>query len=214
MRTIVDIADGRTYSHVLYPVWNTGMRLIVFCVVAVLVSTLKAFVDKQRALARIDHLTGAANKRAFEEVLAAEIERSRRYRRTFTLAYMDLDNFKSINDTFGHDAGDRVLQRVVGVVRSHIRASDVIGRLGGDEFGLLLPEADEPAARSAISKIQSEFTAEMNGLKWPVTVSIGSVTCVADGHEPSTLLGEADRLMYAAKLEGKNAAHFVRRAPG
>ncbi len=212
-RTLVDVLGGRTYATAFYPAWNTVMRLIMFCFIALLISTIRVFVDSQRALARIDHLTGAANKRAFEEVVTAEIDRSRRYGRPFTLAYFDLDNFKSINDRFGHDTGDRLLRRVVDIMRGHVRASDVIGRLGGDEFALLLPEADEPAARSAISKIQSEFCSEMEKNDWAVTVSIGSLTCVADGLDVSQLLIQADRLMYAAKVKGKNSAQFAGPGP-
>jgi diguanylate cyclase (GGDEF)-like protein len=208
-RTLVDLLGGRTWSSVLYPVWNTAMRLILFSVVALLIATIRAFVDNQRALARIDHLTGAANKRSFEERLEAEMERSRRYQRPFTLAYLDIDNFKSVNDTFGHAVGDRLLQTMATVMGTHVRTSDTVARLGGDEFGLLLPEADEEAARSAITKIQSQFASEMEAHEWPVTISVGSLTCYADGQDVDQLIMKADRLMYAAKLRGKNNAEFA-----
>jgi diguanylate cyclase (GGDEF)-like protein len=208
-RTLVDLFSGRFYPNLFYPAWNSAMRLLMFCFVAVLISTIRAFVDNQRALARIDHLTGAANKRSFEERLQAELERSRRYQRPLTLAYLDIDNFKSVNDTFGHAAGDRLLQTAAAVMGTHVRTSDTVARLGGDEFGLLLPEADEEAARSAITKIQSQFASEMQAHEWPVTISIGSLTCYADGQDVDQLLMKADRLMYAAKLKGKNNAEFA-----
>jgi len=213
VRTLVDLFGGPPYPSVLYPVWNTVMRLILFFFAALTISTLRTFVDLQRSLARTDHLTGAVNKRAFEELLAAEIDRSRRYLRPFTLAYFDLDNFKTINDTFGHSEGDRLLQTVTRVMRAHMRASDTIARLGGDEFCLLLPEADESAARSAISKIKGEFAVEMEARRWPVTLSIGSLTCVPDGQDVHELIMTADRLMYSAKMQGKDRVQFASMQP-
>ena len=208
-RTVVDLLGGRSATGVLPVIWNSGTRLLMFGFIALLLAATRAFVDTQRALARIDHLTGAANKRAFEEVVSVEIDRSRRYGHPFTLAYFDLDNFKSVNDSFGHVVGDRLLREVALIMRRHVRASDIVGRLGGDEFGLLLPEADESAARSAILKIHSEFVTTMGEQQWPVTVSIGSLTCHAGGLDVEQLLAKADRLMYAAKIKGKNTVQFA-----
>jgi diguanylate cyclase (GGDEF)-like protein len=207
-RTIVDFMGGRPYPSPLYIVWNTGMRLVLFVVVAQLISIIRQYVDQERAFARIDHLTGAANTRSFMETLKAELERSRRYARRFTIAYFDLDNFKAVNDSFGHAAGDELLKTVVSMIRAHIRVTDVIARLGGDEFALLLPETDESAARAAISKIQSHIEQEMQARSCPVTVSIGSFTCSDATMDVEELIHQADDLMYAAKMEGKNAAKY------
>jgi diguanylate cyclase (GGDEF)-like protein len=207
-RTVVDVLGGHVYTHALYSIWNMGMRLVLFVVVAFLISILRQYVDHERALARVDHLTGAANKRAFLEMLKSEVERSRRYTRRFTIAYFDLDNFKAVNDSFGHAAGDELLQAVVSIIRAHVRASDVVARLGGDEFALLLPETDEPAARAAITKIQSQILQAMQKKAWPVTVSIGSLTCSDSGEDIEALIRQADDLMYAAKLKGKNAVQY------
>jgi diguanylate cyclase (GGDEF)-like protein len=202
-RTAIDLFGGRPYPSPWYVVWGTVMRVVLFVVIALLVSVLRRYVDHERALARIDHLTGAANTRSFMETLKAEVERSRRYARRFTIAYFDLDNFKAVNDSFGHATGDRVLQDVVSIIRSHVRVSDIVARLGGDEFALLLPETDEKAARRAITKIQSQIEREMKARSWPVTVSIGALTCSDANVDVEELLQRADHLMYVSKMQGK-----------
>ena len=208
VRTFVDLLGDRAFPSALYWVWNTGMRLVMFVVVAQLIFIIKQYVDQERALARIDHLTGAANKRSFEEMVKAEVDRSHRYMRRFTLAYFDLDNFKAVNDSFGHAAGDELLQVVVSIIRAHIRVTDVVARLGGDEFALLLPETDETAARGAITKIQSHILREMKARAWQVTVSIGCLTCSKAEVKTEELIQQADDLMYAAKLKGKNTVQY------
>ena len=208
VRTLADVLGGHAYSYVSYAAWNAVMRLALFLVVARLISILKDHVDHERNLARIDHLTGAANKRAFVELLKAEAERSRRYARRFTVAYFDLDNFKAVNDSFGHAAGDELLQTVVTVMRAGLRLTDVVARLGGDEFALLLPETDERAARVAIAKILDQIGYAMKERSWPVTVSVGSLTCAGSDGDVEKLIEQADDLMYAAKLRGKNTVQY------
>ncbi len=208
-RTLVDQLGGKPFPSPLYIVWNTGMRLVLFVVVALLISIIRQYVDQERAFARIDHLTGAANTRSFTEILQAEVDRSRRYSRPFTLAYFDLDRFKTVNDTFGHAAGDELLKAVVSVIRSHVRATDVVARLGGDEFALLLPETDGSAARAAITKIQSHITGEMQARERPVTVSIGCLTCAGADLAVGELIHKADDLMYTAKTRGRNMTEFA-----
>jgi diguanylate cyclase (GGDEF)-like protein len=208
VRTLADLLGGHVYAHVSYAAWNALMRLVLFLVVARLISVLKEHVDHERTLARIDHLTGAANKRSFIELLKAEADRSRRYARRFTVAYFDLDNFKVVNDSLGHAAGDELLQTVVTVMRAGLRVTDVVARLGGDEFALLLPETDERAARVAIAKIQEQIGRAMKERSWPVTVSVGSLTCAGSDGDVEKLIEQADDLMYAAKLKGKNTVQY------
>jgi len=207
-RTIADLLGGTPFPGPLVFAWNTGMRVLVFGVIAVLLAAVRRHVLRERALARVDHLTGALNKKAFFDSLGAEAARSRRYGRPFTLAYLDLDNFKSVNDSLGHVAGDTLLQEVVAIIRSNVRESDFVARLGGDEFALLLPETDERGARAAIAKIQSQFALGMGKHDWPVTLSIGAVTSGADDGDLEQIVTRADALMYAAKMEGKNTARF------
>jgi len=209
-----DVMAGQPFTSPFYVVWHGVTRTGILGVSALLFSALRRSIDHERALARIDHLTGAANTRSFEETLRTEIDRSRRYKRPFTLAYIDLDNFKSINDSLGHTTGDLLLQTVVRVIRSHARSTDVVARLGGDEFAILLPEADEGASRMAITKTRESLILEMGRQGWPVTVSIGALTCSDPQVGAEELLKRVDDLMYAAKIKGKNSITFSSQVSG
>ena len=203
-----DLMAGERYSRLFYVFWHIVTRASLLGTSALLFSALRKSIEHEKALARIDHLTGAANTRSFQEMLRSEIERSRRYKRPFTLAYIDLDNFKIINDSFGHSTGDLLLQTVVTVIKSHARSTDMVARLGGDEFALLLPEADEKAAQTAITKTRESLVLEMGRRGWPVTVSIGALTCVDTSLGADELLKQVDDLMYSAKIKGKNSISF------
>ena len=109
-RTLADLLSGEPYSRALILVWNASTRLTIYLVIAFLLVLVKRYSDGQKELARIDHLTGAVNKRAFGEMLQAEAARSRRYQRPLTIVYLDIDNFKVINDTLGHNSGDNLLR--------------------------------------------------------------------------------------------------------
>jgi len=199
---------GHEYSSHFIPFWNTMIRLGFFLTVTLLLSGLKRSHRHEMDLARIDNLTGAVNGRYFHELLQMEMDRSRRNRHAFTIAYIDLDGFKSVNDRFGHSAGDRVLQSVVERSKRQLRKADVMARLGGDEFAVLLPETDEAAARSALERLVEALREEMVTRGWPVTFSLGAVTCLAVPPSPDDLIARADRLMYEVKGSGKNGARF------
>jgi GGDEF domain-containing protein len=150
-----DAATGHPYSHPLIPVWNSLIRLSFFVIITILLSTARDAMSREKELARTDSLTGAVNSRLFYELAQMEINRSKRYEHSFTIAYIDLDNFKTINDQFGHLTGDQVLRTVVCYTKAQLRRTDVLARLGGDEFALLLPETSQESARIAISRLQS-----------------------------------------------------------
>jgi diguanylate cyclase (GGDEF)-like protein len=205
---LADIAAGSSYSHPVVYAWNTLIRLSFFLIVTFLLSALKKSLERERELAHTDYLTGAMNSRFFFEFLQMEIDRFRRYQHPFSLAYIDLDNFKALNDRFGHMAGDQVLRTVVSHTKSRLRKTDVVARLGGDEFALLLPETDQESAKVAISKIQSSLLQEMQKNRWPITLSMGVLTCTVAPPTRDELVRMADDLMYIAKREGKNAIRF------
>ena len=204
----VDVSSGHVYSSALIIYWNGAMRFLTFGVMTLLLSFLKESIRHEREQSRVDYLTQAANARSFLEILKNEIDRSRRYARSFTLAYLDLDNFKHVNDTLGHNTGDTVLRTVVTVIKGHMRRTDTVARLGGDEFAILLPETDLEAARTAILKIHTSLLAAMDGTTWPVTASIGSLTCVDPAYDVDECIRQADDLMYTAKAKGKNTVVF------
>jgi len=205
---LADMSAGSSYSHPVVYAWNALIRLSFFLIVTLLLSELRRSVQIERELAHTDYLTGAMNSRFFFELLQMEIDRFKRYQRPFSLAYIDLDNFKAVNDQFGHMTGDQVLRTVVGHAKGSMRKTDVVARLGGDEFALLLPETNQESAQVAISKIQSGLLQEMQKSRWPITLSVGVLTCVAAPPTRDELVKAADDLMYSAKREGKNAIKF------
>jgi diguanylate cyclase (GGDEF)-like protein len=204
-----DMATGHFYSNTFIPIWNTLIRFAFFIVITLLLCALKRALHRESELARTDYLTGAVNLRYFYELAQLEIDRLQRYGHPFTLAYIDLDGFKTINDQFGHTTGDLVLQRIVGTIKKHMRKTDVCARLGGDEFALILPETDQECASPAISKIQGELLEEMRQNQWPVTFSIGALTCQVAPLTTDELVKMADGLMYKVKRDGKNGVNYA-----
>lgn len=180
-----------------------------FVIVAVLLARQRMLLERERRASRTDFLTGALNRRAFIELASTEIERMRRNTRPFTITYFDLDNFKAVNDEQGHAAGDAVLCRIVNITRLHLRAIDSIARLGGDEFALLLPETSRPAAQAVVEKVIRLIQDEMDAMNWPITLSVGVLTCANTPRSVDAMLRAADRLMYQVKATGKNAILYA-----
>jgi diguanylate cyclase (GGDEF)-like protein len=199
---------GHPYSSLFIPIWNTIIRLVFFVLITWLLSSLKNSIEHQRELALKDYLTGAVNSRFFDELAQIEINRLQRYEHPFTLAYIDIDDFKYVNDQFGHSAGDEVLRTVVSSIRKQLRKTDVIARLGGDEFVLLLPETNQESAHFVLSKTQGDLLEEMRQNNCPITFSIGVVTCSRAPQTPNELVKIADELMYSVKRAGKNAIKY------
>ncbi|HMJ59195.1 MAG TPA: GGDEF domain-containing protein, partial [Gemmatimonadales bacterium] len=154
-------------------------------------------------LATNDPLTNLFNGRAFSARLSQELERNRRYPRPLALLYLDLDDFKVINDSHGHQTGDAVLRLVAEAMRSSVRQADVVGRLGGDEFAVLMPETDAALADAAAKRLAASLKTVFKGTP-TVTASIGVVSCSATDANTDELLRKADQAMYDAKKAGKD----------
>jgi diguanylate cyclase (GGDEF)-like protein len=199
-----DVAARQVYSSHLIPLWNFLVRFIFFLIITILLSLLKNSLE----LARTDHLTSAINSRHFYDIVQMEINRSQRNRHPFTVAYIDIDDFKAVNDQLGHVAGNQVLITLVNSIRNIIRKSDFIARLGGDEFAILFPETDQEAACIIFSKIQSELMIVMRQKNWRITFSVGVLTCTVAPHSPDEVIRMADELMYSAKSDGKNTVKY------
>jgi diguanylate cyclase (GGDEF)-like protein len=154
-----------------------------------------------------DHLTGVANRRAFFEAAEVELKRWRRAPRPLALITLDADHFKQINDTYGHPAGDAVLRDLAGALNEAVREMDIVARIGGEEFAILLPSADLSTAESIAERIRREVAdrmVEWEGCKIHYTVSIG-VSMMHDGMTGmDSMLRHADAAMYAAKRNGRN----------
>lgn len=156
-----------------------------------------------RLLATTDSLTGIANRREFARMLEYEMERARRYGMPLSLAMYDLDHFKDVNDGYGHDTGDMVLQTVTSVVKQNIRAVDAPARWGGEEFMVLMPQSDLAAAKSAAEKLRLAIARHRFGKVKNITVSFGVTEFVARD-DSNSLLKRVDDALYLAKQRGRN----------
>lgn len=206
---LVDIWSGNSNrtSNLLAYMWNATARLGFF-VLPVFMIRLHRALQREQEMARTDFLTGVLNTRYFRELAQMEINRSFRYKRTFTIAFMDVDNFKIINDTFGHATGDTVLRTIATSLKSHLRKTDIVARVGGDEFVVLLTETGQQTAPIAFSKMQRALLKEMDEKGWAVTFSIGVLTLTAPQISVDEMLGRADQLMYVVKNGSKNNIHY------
>jgi diguanylate cyclase (GGDEF)-like protein len=189
-------------SRVAY--WNGLIWLAFFLLGTFVIAELKALHVRERELARVDDLTKVATRLAFYEFATAEINRARRFKLTTTLAYMDLDSFKEVNDRSGHAIGDKVLITVAESMQNSIRHTDMVARMGGDEFALLLPNTSTDAARKLLDKLLKVLTRSMRQNRWPVTFSIGAVTFIAPPESVDQMVKRADEIMYSVKQSGKD----------
>ncbi len=196
-------------AHVSVPAallaWNGLVQLGTSVALVLMLSALRGRLEAEELLARTDALTQIANRRAFFETAGLEIERTRRTRRPLTLAYIDIDDFKDVNDTSGHAEGDALLVEVARTIRAGTRAIDAVARLGGDEFGLVLPETDAVESQALLSRLRATLLATMQRSGWRVGFSIGAATFLVAPGSVDEMMARADALMYAAKREQKGS---------
>ncbi len=186
------------------PYWNALTKLGFLAAVAWLLPAMKKEWEQEKTSARTDYLTKTANKRSFETAAQTEIQRAQRYNRPFSVAYLDVDKFKFVNDRYGHNAGDTLLRATAQTIQGKIRASDLIARMGGDEFALLLPETQSEAAQIVVKRIQRFLLDLVQKNEWPVTFSFGVATFLRPPDSVEEVVRKADALMYAAKNSGGN----------
>jgi len=177
-----------------------------------LLAELKLSYRQVQTLANTDFLTGLLNRRAFMAALEHEVGRSRRYGVPFTLVYLDVDNFKQVNDRLGHAQGDGVLQAIAHTLQQHLRKIDRSSRLGGDEFAMLMPQTDQSQAHAMLPRLFQALThspvADLS-----IGFSIGAVTFLTAPESADQGLSIADKLMYTVKAEGKNQVRQTVYAP-
>ena len=189
--------------------WNTAVRYAFFLLIALIVASLRRVLREERDLARLDPLTGVANARSFRDALELEISRAGRHEWPLTVAYIDVDDFKTVNDQWGHAIGDQVLTTIATHLGEAVRRTDTVARLGGDEFAVLLPEADAAVAAAIFARVIDAVRDAVVARGWPVTLSVGTVTCgeeasCAPAEAGERLVSLADAAMYEAKAAGKN----------
>lgn len=201
----VSNAPGLTpYSTPWVWVWNAFVQAVAFMLVAWLVAHLQDALARASDSARADNLTGLRNSRAFHEQAPLLVELCRRLEQPLVLAYVDLDGFKQVNDRQGHARGDEILGLASRVMRDGLRASDLLARIGGDEFAALLPNATEAGAGEILERLCGDIEASMHAAGCAVTASIGAIAADPAPKDWEAMLRDADGLMYRVKAAGKN----------
>ena len=170
---------------------------------------LSETLSQLRLLAQRDALTGLHNRREFQRILDEEWDRSVRFKRPFTLVMVDIDHFKKINDTHGHQIGDEVLKHVASLLAGQVRNVDRVARYGGEEFALMMVETDGKSAIESMQRLglllaETPCYVAANDLTLPVTLSAGVATSLQDAGSASDLVAAADKALYAAKTGGRN----------
>lgn len=206
----VNVGSRTDYSHLAIPLWNGVIRFGFFLTITHLQGSQQRALEAASQQARVDPLTSLSNRRHFTEMATYEIERARRNHTAITLAYLDIDEFKAVNDDRGHAEGDAILRRTGEVLRNGLRSIDVVGRLGGDEFGIVLPDTEEFSARAAFKRVHEDLVAA------GIRASIGVITFIGRTPHLDEALELVDEVMYLAKSSGKSqvAHRTLTRTPG
>lgn len=198
-----DIASEREFSAGWIPWANAFARLATYSVAVLMVVQIRLQFEREHKHATHDALTGLQNRRAFFEAGAFEVERAKRYAHPLAVIYLDLDDFKKLNDNKGHDAGDAALRATARALARTMRATDRVARMGGDEFAVLLPETGYDAAVKAGQKLSIALDAALDAFQ-PVKVSIGVAWFGNADRAFPEMLHAADQLMYEVKEGGKH----------
>ncbi|HTL53359.1 MAG TPA: diguanylate cyclase [Planctomycetota bacterium] len=199
------LPNSQHYFMLWVPYWNGAVLFSFFAIISTLLSGLRSSLHREQEVSRTDFLTGVANSRHFSEMLNYEIIRSQRHQYPFTVVYLDLDNFKAVNDEHGHSVGDELLRRVGQTLRQGVRGEDIVARLGGDEFAILLIQANFQTSAMILERLHKELMEAMKERNWPVTFSIGASTFAAPPLSVNQAIQLSDKLMYQVKSHGKNA---------
>jgi diguanylate cyclase (GGDEF)-like protein len=209
----VDVEAGARYSSPWIPVWNSLVRFGFFAITAWLIADVRRAHAAERALARLDPLTGVANSRAFRELLDRELAVMRRAGTPLTIAYVDLDRFKSVNDMLGHGGGDELLRAIGARLAEGLRATDVVARVGGDEFALLLPRTDAASAEAVLERCMGgvrSAVASVPGVPDGVGATIGGVVFADPPASPDEAISAADEGMYEQKRKLRGHVYVAR----
>jgi diguanylate cyclase (GGDEF)-like protein len=201
---IADVSAGQEFARPWIAVWNAGTRLAMFLIVVRLLASLRRVLDVQTRLATLDSLTNVLNPRAFAAALGRVVDEAARDGTPFSFAYIDLDDFKQVNDRLGHSGGDRTLAVLAQTLEQSLRATDVVGRLGGDEFGIVFPGTGSAAAKRVMGDLVTRVRRGVREMPIEVTFSIGAVTFLTPSQTIDEVIKASDELMYQAKSCGKN----------
>lgn len=201
---IFDFFTLQTLAIGLAPGLNEIFRLLIYVFIIYLVHKLRTLLLYLQEMSGTDPLTQINNRRSFFKGAERELGRARRYKHQLSIIYVDLDNFKTVNDTLGHLAGDQLLKKVAVALDEHTRNTDVVARMGGDEFCVLLVETGKENSILVYNKLQKFILGIMKQNDWPVTLSSGIVTFIDQPESVNEMIAEADTIMYEVKRTGKN----------
>lgn len=199
---VFDPARG-AYQNPAAPVWQTILRLVFIFMAITIVSFAKRAVRGEIAASRTDPLTGVGNTRGFRDRADLAVAEMRRHGEPLTFCFIDLDHFKRVNDTLGHQAGDAVLVEFATALAGRLRETDHVARLGGDEFGVLLPETGYLEAERVLRDLR-ESVEESVASRWPVGYTVGAVTFLTPPESSDHMVNVADGLMYRGKHTGRD----------
>jgi diguanylate cyclase (GGDEF)-like protein len=194
------------------PYWNALAWLAAYVFFVYIIAEIRNLYAREQSWSHLDPLTGIPNRRWFFERLEIEKSRATRYGHPLTVAYIDLDHFKEVNDRFGHSTGDKLLGVAAQVMKDSVRREDAVARLGGDEFAVLFPNTETVSASAAVTKLLSALNAAMEQHNWPVTFSIGHVTFQHPPESIGEMIIAADRAMYDVKKAGRGRLSIERPA--
>jgi diguanylate cyclase (GGDEF)-like protein len=203
-----NMAAGLDYSLSWIWAWNFTAQSASFVLVGYLIAELRHRLRVEREASRTDPLTGLPNRRGFYERVDLLLAVARRSRAPVALAFIDLDNFKVVNDRHGHQTGDRALTTLAEILKRQVRATDLAARLGGDEFAVFLMGAAPEPARTSLDRLRQVVGTAMREQSWPITVSVGALAFPVAPESIERAIQEADALMYRAKTSGKNRLHL------
>ena len=198
------LLGGREYFHSYIWFINIFTQGSAFILVTLLYSRLNSALQRETAYSRTDTLTGLLNGRSFYEQAGSVLRLCHRQKRPLTVAYIDLDNFKTANDTYGHAFGDEVLRKVAVLLRKSFRTSDIIARMGGDEFAVVLPETAATDAEKVLQHFRACLLDVPELATCSISASVGAVSFSFAPTDLDSLIRSADTLMYRVKKAGKN----------
>jgi len=205
---IDDAIAPRPYANSFIPLWNITLKLAFFLIIVYVLAALKRALKSIQVLSKNDTLTGLTNRELFFELAHKELYRMRRHKHPFTFVYIDIDNLKEINEKFGHSAADLLLRTLAGTIKKESRFSDILARLGDDEFGLILQETNHESAQAVVTRIKNSIDNLMQKNNWPVTFSIGVLTFIIPPKSVDEVINKAEKIVFSIKNEGGNNVKF------
>lgn len=193
-------------SYIYY--WNSIICLALFLSATTLISIVRSELELSHNLYQLDTLTGIPNSRSFHESAQRELDRARRLNNPLTIAYIDIDDFKKINDQLGHTVGDQVIRKVAENIQQNLRKTDLVARMGGDEFAVILTEAGQEVSREVINRIRHHLNDAMQTNDWQLTFSIGVLVCIEHPKTVDEILKLSTDLRDFVKNNGKDGVCF------